>query len=105
MTKQLEFDKEDEPKIPTVEIKNQNDLYNLIFEEDDITWQAVILELVRENKIDPWDIDISVLTQEYLKILKKLKEMNFRLSGKVVLAGAILLKLKAERLGVDQLLS
>jgi len=31
--------------------------------------------------------------------------MNFRLSGKVVLAGAILLKLKAERLGVDQLLS
>lgn len=96
---------EPEFEIPSVEIKNQDDLYNLIFEQDDITWQAVILELAREGKINPWDIDISVLAQEYLQIIKKLKEHNFRLSGKVILAGAILLRLKADRLGVDQLLA
>jgi len=96
---------DNEPEIPAVEIKSESDLYNLIFQEDDITWQAVILDLARSGKINPWDIDVSVLAQEYLKTIKKLKEMNFRLSGKVILAGAILLKLKAERLGVTQLLS
>lgn len=79
-------------------------VYDLIFQDDDVTWQAVIYDLAREGKIDPWDIDISVLTAEYLKTLKKLKEMNFRLSGKVILAAAVLLKMKAERIGLEQLL-
>jgi len=78
--------------------------YKLIVEEDDVTWQTLIYELAREGKIDPWDIDISVLSQEYLATVKKLKEMNFRLSGKVILAAAVLLKMKAERIGLEQLL-
>jgi segregation and condensation protein A len=76
---------------------------DLIFQDDDVTWQAVIYELAREGKIDPWDIDIAILSQEYLGMLKKLKEMNFRLSGKVILAAAVLLKMKAERIGLEQL--
>ena len=78
--------------------------YKLIVEEDDVTWQTLIYELAKEGKIDPWDIDISVLAQEYLAAIKKLKEMNFRLSGKVILAAAVLLKMKAERIGLEQLL-
>ena len=103
--KEAEKVNEEEFDIPAVEIKSESDLYNLIFKEDDITWQAVIYDLARSGKINPWDIDVSILAQEYLKTIKKLKEMNFRLSGKVILAGAILLKLKAERLGVTQLLA
>jgi segregation and condensation protein A len=88
------------------EIKNLNPnevVHNLIFQEDDVTWQSVIYELAREGKIDPWDIDISVLSAEYLQMVRKLKEMNFRLSGKVILAAAVLLKMKAERIGLEQL--
>ena len=77
----------------------------LIFQSDDITWQSLLYELAREGKIDPWDIDISILAQEYMKALSKLKELNFKLSGKVILAAAILLKLKAERIGLEQLLA
>lgn len=84
-------------------IKPHEFIYDMIFKEDDVTWQSVIYELAREGKIDPWDIDISVLTAEYLQMLKKLKEMNFRLSGKVILAAAVLLKMKAERIGLEQL--
>jgi len=84
-------------------IKPHEFVYDMIFKEDDVTWQSVIYELAREGKIDPWDIDISVLTAEYLQMLKKLKEMNFRLSGKVILAAAVLLKMKAERIGLEQL--
>ncbi|MEM2874153.1 MAG: segregation/condensation protein A [Candidatus Nanoarchaeia archaeon] len=79
-------------------------IYNLIFQEDDVSWQSVIYELAREGKIDPWDIDISILAQEYLTMIRRLKEMNFRLSGKVILAAAILLKMKAEHIGLEQLL-
>jgi len=95
---------EEDLNLPAIEIKSESDIYNLIFHEDDITWQAVIYELARSKKIDPWDIDVSVLSQEFIASIKKLKEMNFRLSGKVILAAAILLKLKSERLGLEHLL-
>ncbi len=79
-------------------------IYDLIFQGDDVKWQTIIHELVREGKVDPWDVDLSVLAREYITIIKKLKAHNFRLSGKVILAAAILLKMKTERLGVEQLL-
>jgi len=79
-------------------------IYDLIFQGDDIKWQTIIHELVREGKVDPWDVDLSVLSREYIGIIKKLKAHNFRLSGKVILAAAILLKMKTDRLGVEQLL-
>jgi len=83
----------------------KNQIYDLIFQREEPGWQSLIYELVRSGKIDPWDIDISVLTSEYLKMIKKLRELNFRLSGKVVLAAAIFLKLKTNRLGLTELLA
>lgn len=80
-------------------------IHNLLFQEDDITWRSLIYELAREGKIDPWDVDISTLTKEYIELVRKLKEHNFRLSGKVILAAAILLKLKSDRLGMDQIMA
>jgi len=85
--------------------ESQKQIHDLIFKEDDITWQSLIYELAREGKIDPWDVDISVLAKEYIKIIRKLKELNFKLSGKMILAAAILLKLKSDRLRMDQIMS
>lgn len=79
-------------------------LYDAIFTEDDVKWQSLIYALVRSGKIDPWDVDISLFANEYLKMIRKLKELNFRISGKVVLAAAILLKLKTNRLGLTDFL-
>ncbi|MBI2040947.1 MAG: segregation/condensation protein A [DPANN group archaeon] len=81
------------------------EIYDMILQGDDVKWQAIIYDLVRAGKIDPWDLDVSVLAREYLRVLRELKQHNFRLSGKVVLAAAILLKMKTERLGVEQLLA
>ena len=80
-------------------------VYDLIFNEEDPSWQSLIYQLVRDGKIDPWDIDISVLIQEYLKIIKEIKNFNFRISGKVILAAAILLKLKTKSLGIEEFVS
>lgn len=82
----------------------KNKIYSLIFQEDDLRWQTIIYELIRTGKIDPWDIDISLFSKEYLKMIEKLKELNFRISGKVVLAAAILLRMKTNRLGLQEFL-
>lgn len=85
-------------------MKPNRQIYNMIFEEDDLKWQSLIYEMIRTGKVDPWDIDVSVFAQEYLKMIKKLKQLNFRISGKVVLAAAILLRMKTDRLGLQQFL-
>jgi segregation and condensation protein A len=48
--------------------------------------------------MDPWDIDVSILAQKYIDMLRTLKEHDFRVSGKVLLAAAILLKMKSNKL-------
>lgn len=77
-------------------------IYKMILDGEDIHWQTVIYELIRSGKVDPWNLDLSILTREFLKILRNLERMNFRLSGRVVLAAALLLKLKTRELGLDE---
>ncbi len=75
----------------------QERIFSLLFKEDELTWQTIIYDLVKNEGMDPWDIDISLLSQKFLEMLKKLREMDFRISGKVVLACAILLKIKSNK--------
>jgi segregation and condensation protein A len=89
----------------------QEKLYKLIVENDDISWKAILMDLVNGGEMNPWDIDIGVLTQRYIEKVKQLKETNLKVSGKVLLAAAILLKIKSRRLvgedlnAFDQLLA
>ena len=77
-------------------------IYSIVFKEDEITWQALIYELIKTEQMDPWDIDVSLLSDRYVETLKKIQSTDLRISGKVVLAAAILLKIKSERfLGED----
>jgi segregation and condensation protein A len=80
---------------------SQEKIFSLLFEEDELTWQNIIYDLVKQEGMNPWDIDVSEIAHKFLGMLKKLKEMDFRISGKVVLASAILLKIKSNRL-VDE---
>jgi segregation and condensation protein A len=76
----------------------QGRIFNLLFNEDELTWQTIIYELVASEQMDPWDIDVSIIAHKFIEMLKKLKEMNFRISGKIVLASALLLKIKSTHL-------
>ena len=76
----------------------QDQIYDMLMKRDEITWQSLIYELVRSEQMNPWDIDVGLLARRYLETLKKMKEMNFFISGKVVLASAILLKIKSYKL-------
>ena len=78
-------------------------IFNLLVEQDEISWKSMIFNLVKKEGLDPWDINVSSLAEKYIKKLKELKELNLKVSGKVVLAAAILLRLKSNKLVGDDL--
>ena len=73
-------------------------LYSLLVDQDEISWKSLLVELVHSEGMSPWDVDITKLTNRYIERLKDLKNADLKMSGKVVLAAAILLKIKSKRL-------
>src|SRR3989338_4148372 len=79
-------------------------IFSIIFSKaDEVTWQSIIYGLVKSEQMDPWDIDVSIFAQKYINMLRELKGHDFRVSGKVLLAAAILLKMKSNKLVGDDL--
>ncbi|MEM4263360.1 MAG: ScpA family protein [Candidatus Woesearchaeota archaeon] len=76
----------------------QDKLFQLLVEENEVSWKAIIFDLIKTEQMDPWDINISLLAQKYIQRLKEYKDMDLKVSGKVLLAAAILLKIKSNRL-------
>jgi segregation and condensation protein A len=74
-----------------------NELYNLLISRE-LSWQAIILDLIKTEQLDPWDIDLILLTQRYLEKIRELEEASFHVSSKILLAAAILLRIKSEML-------
>jgi segregation and condensation protein A len=81
----------------TEPISANNKVIDVLLKEDDITWQSILTELVRSEQMDAWDIDISLVSDKFMETIKTLEKMDFRISGKMVLASAILLKLKSKQ--------
>lgn len=84
---------------------------DIVFTQDDLNWKDLMYDLVRSEGMDPWNIDVSLLAEKFLGMLKDLKEMDFRVSGKMVLASSLLLKIKSDKLllediaGLDSLIN
>jgi len=76
----------------------EDEIFDLLVKKDDITWKDILYDLVKTEQLNPWDINISNLTSRYIKIVKKMKEFDFKVSGKVILAAALLLKIKSNKL-------
>jgi len=75
----------------------EDQIYNMLMKESEVTWQTIIHNLIKTEQMDPWNVDVTKLTQRYIQIVRGMTEMNFFVSGKVVLASAILLKIKSNK--------
>ena len=88
----------------------QDQIHDLLFNRE-IGWQEIIYDLINTEQLDPWDIDITVLTEGYLQKIQNLEEADFFVSSKVLLAAALLLRIKSEILlnkhikSIDEILS
>lgn len=97
MVRKLSKEEQLERQNKLTRIKDTSEkVFNLLFVEDELSWKDMIYALIEEQNMDPWDIDVSLLSQKFLEMLKKLKELDFRVSGKMVLASAVLLKMKSD---------
>lgn len=75
----------------------EDQLFDMLV-SNEVSWQAIIYELVNTEQLDPWDIDLALLSNKYLTKIRELEEANFIVSSKVLLAASILLRLKSELL-------
>ncbi|MGM5485154.1 MAG: segregation/condensation protein A [Nanobdellota archaeon] len=73
-------------------------IFDILMKEDEITWKSIIFDLVKKEDMDPWDLDISLLSKRFMDMVKKLQEMDFRIGGRVILAAAMLLRFKSNKL-------
>lgn len=73
-------------------------IFQLLVDQNEISWKSIIYDLVKQEDMDPWDINVSLLAQKYIDMIKELKESDLKVSGKVLLAAAILLRIKSKRL-------
>lgn len=88
-----EENKKQEQK-PTVK---QEQIHDLLFGRE-IGWQEIIYDLINSEQLDPWDVNIIILSDGFLAKIQQLEEADFFVSGKVLLAAALLLRIKSEYL-------
>ncbi|MGB9716659.1 MAG: segregation and condensation protein A [Thermodesulfovibrionales bacterium] len=58
----------------------------------------LLLHLIRENKIDIYDIPISLITRQYLQYLEIMKELNLDIAGEFLAMAATLIYIKSRML-------
>ncbi|MCH8945782.1 MAG: segregation/condensation protein A [Nanoarchaeota archaeon] len=73
----------------------QEQIHNIVFSKE-IGWQEIIYDLINTEQLDPWNIDITFLTNKYLEKIQNFEEANYFISSKVLLAAALLLRIKSE---------
>ena len=58
----------------------------------------LLLHLIRENKIDIYDIPIAIITRQYLEYIQMMKELNLDIAGDFLVMAATLIHIKSRML-------
>lgn len=74
---------------------DQNQVHDLLFNRE-IGWQDIIYDLINTEQLDPWDINIVLLSNRFFEKVQEYEEMDFFVSSKVLLAASLLLRIKSE---------
>jgi len=61
----------------------------------------LLVEMARRGEIDPWNIDVVEVADRFLEELERAKKLDLRISGRVLLYAAILVRMKAEILAEE----
>ncbi|MEM3030692.1 MAG: segregation/condensation protein A [Candidatus Micrarchaeia archaeon] len=66
------------------------------------TWREVLLDLVVKEQLDPWNIDLALISDKYLQRLRGMQLLDLRIPANIILAAAILLRFKGEALRLKE---
>ncbi|GAI44857.1 unnamed protein product, partial [marine sediment metagenome] len=56
----------------------------------------ILLGLVQEHKLDPWDVDIEKIAGVYMQRVREMREFDIRISGRTLLSASVLLRMKSD---------
>lgn len=70
----------------------------LDFIKSDYSWEQIIYEVIAWEGLNPWDLDISKLSNSFIKYLSALEELDFRIPAKYIMVASVLLKMKSDYL-------
>ncbi len=73
----------------------QEQVQDLLFSRE-LGWQEIIYDLINSEQLDPWDVDLVLLTEKYLEKIQKIEQADFFVSSKVLLAASLLVRIKSE---------
>ncbi len=85
--------KEEQPENKNSDEEN---ILKTIIEKE--SWEDLIYYIVNLEQLNPWDVNLVKLTGSFLKFIKNVDGLDFRIPAKVVFVAAILLRLKADYL-------
>ncbi|MCL5420538.1 MAG: segregation/condensation protein A [Candidatus Parvarchaeota archaeon] len=74
---------------------DHEDIYKLIL-NDELGWEHLITTIIREEEMDPMDIDLIKIADRFAALLSRINQIDFRFGGKFVYTAAILLKMKSD---------
>lgn len=94
---------EELPELKTIEIPEDISHDYLVDLIDQPAWKTILLTIVKQEKMDPWNIDLIVLADKYLEKIYTLEKANLRIPANAMLASAILLKTKSKTLHITTL--
>ena len=89
---------------PNIEADVEKDFINetLAKMQSDSDGIDILLEMVKKNKLDPWNIDVVQLADQYFAKTVELHINNLHVTSRVILFACILLRLKSDILeGLD----
>jgi segregation and condensation protein A len=73
----------------------QEQIHSLLFNRE-MGWQEIIYDLINTEQLDPWDLNITILTDRYFEKIQEIEKEDFFVSSKILLAAALLLRIKSE---------
>lgn len=59
-------------------------------------WKEMLHNIVKNEKMNPWDVDIEGLSLKFMDRIKEMKKVDFRVPANAILACSILLRFKSD---------
>ena len=75
---------------------DENEIMGLITSE--YSWEQIIYKIIAMEDMDPWNLDLSLLSRSFLQHISKMKELDFNIPAKYVVIAAVLLRMKSDHI-------
>ena len=75
---------------------DEKEIMELITSE--YSWEQIIYKIIAWKGMDPWNLDLSLLSRSFLLYMNRMKELDFKIPAKYVVIAAVLLRMKSDHI-------